>query len=179
MASLGSTFNTDDVPPSEFTPLPAGDYLVQIIESEVKPTKSGEGKQLVLTFEVLDGECQNRRVWERLNISNPSAQAQSIAQRALADLYTAVGLATVNDSEELHFKPLIVRLKIKDDGGDFGPQNRISRYLPAGGQPPEQKAPPSGDARSTNNGGAQATQQRPATAGPAAGGSRPWKTGTR
>jgi hypothetical protein len=65
MASLQG-FNANDVDPStEYEPIPSGKYLAMIIESETKPTKSGKGSYLQLTFQVLEGDYKNRIVWAR------------------------------------------------------------------------------------------------------------------
>lgn len=172
MANLGSTFNSNDVPANEFESLPPGDYLTQIIESEVKPTKKKDGKQLILVFEVIAGSMERRRHWERLNIENPNPKAQTIAHQALAQLGNAVGVPIINDSEELHFKPVTIRLKVKkNDDSQYGDQVQISKYiavngggLPAGKSQPSRSEPELSTARSTQNGGAPATE-------------RPWQRG--
>ncbi len=137
MADLNQDFNPNEVPEDDrsFEPLPAGDYMMQVIESDIKPTKTG-GDQLVLTLEVIEGPMSNRRVWDRMNIRNQSADAQRIAQRALADLCLAVGVASLRNSEDLHFKPFVGRLTIKvDKKGEYGPSNSV-RYKPRGGVAP-------------------------------------------
>lgn len=172
MADLPEDFNPADVPEDDrsFEPLPAADYAMQVIESDVKETKSGSSKQLVLTLEVTEGPMTNRRMWDRLNITNQNADAQRIAQRALADLCLAIGVSSLRNSEELHFKPFIGRVTIKPDKtGQYGPQNAV-RYKARGGvagaparptAPPQQKTP-----------GAKA---QPPVQQAAAAGARPWK----
>ena len=50
MANLNG-FNANDVEPnSTFEPIPAGKYVAAITASETKPTKSGGGSFLELTF---------------------------------------------------------------------------------------------------------------------------------
>jgi hypothetical protein len=181
MAELDQEFNAADVPEDDrsFDPIPAGDYQMQVVESEIKPTKSGSGDQLVLTLEVIDGPHQNRKVWDRMNIRNENADAQRIAQRALADLCLAIGIANLKNSEQLHFKPFVGRVTIKaDKSGQYGPQNAI-RYKPRGGTVPAGKAQPqpglANQQPTERRSGAQ-TAERP-TAGTAqtAPGARPWK----
>lgn len=177
MANLGGTFRTEDVPPSEFDTLPPGEYLAQIIESEVKPTKDNTGKQLVLTFEVMSGPQERRRHWERLNIINSSAKAQMIAHQNLAQLCNAIGVPSCDDSEQLHFKPVMIRLKTKKSSDpQYGDSVQIGKYFPVHGAPPAQRAPSSptqGDtstARSTFNGGAQSAVRQNG------GSNRPWQS---
>ena len=50
------SFNATQVQPqASFDPIPAGKYICQIVESEIKSTKAGTYQQLALTWEVLDG----------------------------------------------------------------------------------------------------------------------------
>lgn len=170
---LDQAFDPNSVPEDDrtFDPLPAGDYLMQVTESEIKPTKSGSGEQLILTLEVVDGPHQNRKVWDRLNIRNENADAQRIAQRALADLCLAIGVTSLRDTSDLHFKPFTGRVTIQaDKTGQYGPQNRV-RYKPRSGQPPAGKAPVHPGAGAAG----QPAAQRQTTAAAPAAGARPWK----
>ncbi|CAL8972779.1 hypothetical protein RHODGE_RHODGE_01003 [Rhodoplanes serenus] len=187
MVEFLETFDPNEVPEDDrsFDPIPAGEYLMQVIESEIKSTKSGSGEQLVLTLEVVEGPCANRRVWDRLNIRNQNADAQRIAQRSLADLCLAVGVMSLRDTEDLHFKPFIGKVTIKTDkSGQYGPQNAV-RYKPRGGQPPAGKSAPQGQsaarpssAPSAGSGQSAGRTSLATTASPsraaAGGGSRPW-----
>lgn len=174
MTELNETFDPNQVPEDDrnFDPIPAGDYMMQVEESEIKPTKSGSGEQLILTLVVIDGPHQNRKIWDRLNIRNENADAQRIAQRALADLCLAVGVASLRNTEELHFKPFTGRVTIQaDKTGQYGPQNRV-RYKARGGQPPVGKAAAQGVVQRTVD--PQQQQRQPAPQQQTAG-ARPWK----
>lgn len=64
------TFDASSISPAEpMEPLPAGRYQAQIVESEMRPTKAGDGQYLWLGFDVLDGPHKGRKFWERLNLS--------------------------------------------------------------------------------------------------------------
>ncbi len=70
MANLNN-FNANNVEPqTEFDAIPAGKYLAVITSSEMKPTKSGNGAYLELTFDVIEGEFKGRKLWARLNLDN-------------------------------------------------------------------------------------------------------------
>lgn len=135
MANLDG-FNANDVEPAaDFEPIPAGKYLVVITDSEMKPTKSGSGQYLELTFQVIDGPHKNRKLWSRLNLDNPSAQAVDIARGELSAICRAVGVMQPRDSSELHDRPLLVTVKCRrrEDTGDV--VNEIKGYAksePAG-----------------------------------------------
>jgi hypothetical protein len=166
MADLGETFDPDTVPESEYNgePLPAGMYQVQISESEIAETKAGNGTMLKLTFDVIDGPFTNRKLWDQLCIRHTNAQAQTIAQRALADIFQATGTPPSRDSEDLHFKPMMVKVTIKQDE-TYGPKNEIRAYKPLSAV----SAPPAGKPAASRPAAAPVAS---AAAKPAGG--RPW-----
>ena len=56
MANLGATFDATTVDPATaFEILPPGKYVVQIVASEMRPTKDGGGQYLWLEIDVLEG----------------------------------------------------------------------------------------------------------------------------
>jgi hypothetical protein len=128
MANLGN-FNANNVAPAtDFEPIPAGKYLAVIVESEMKPTKSGDGHYLELKFQLLEGPFKNRMLWSRLNLDNPNPQAVQIAQAELSSICRAVGVLTPGDSVQLHGLPLVigVRLKRRSDTDEL--TNEIRSY---------------------------------------------------
>jgi hypothetical protein len=130
MAALGKTFDPSTVQDDDV--LPAGDYKAQIIDSELVPTKAGDGQRLTLTYEVTDGPFAKRQFWQGLNIVNPNAQAQSIAERELKRVTAALGLGPITDSDVLHFKPMIVNLGIEKGDGQYRDKNVVKGNKPLG-----------------------------------------------
>lgn len=115
-------FNANEVEPAVgFDPIPAGKYLAIITESEMKPTKSGVGKFLQLTFQILEGEHKGRLVWARLNLDNPNATTVRIARAELSAICRAVGVMAPKDSIELHNLPLVITVahKKRQDSGEI------------------------------------------------------------
>lgn len=107
-------FNANEVEPAVgFDPIPAAKYLAVITESEMKPTKSGVGKFLQLTFQILEGEFKSRLVWARLNLDNPNATTVKIARAELSAICRAVGVMAPKDSIELHNLPLVISVAHK------------------------------------------------------------------
>lgn len=132
MASL-SGFNAAEVDPTDsFTPVPAGDYPVVIVESEMKDTRDGKGQYLQLVLEVIDGNMKGRKLWDRLNLVNANSTAVEIAQKTLSQICHAVKLLQPQDSAELHGKPMKATVIVKDDPG-YGPRNEVKGYKPVGG----------------------------------------------
>lgn len=175
MAQLGQQFDASAVPPSDrnFDNIPSGNYEAQIVESEVVPTKAGTGKMLKLTWEIITGQFANRKVFQQINIENQSAQAQAIGQRQLADICEAAGTGVIRDSEELHFKPVLVRVGVDKPNEGYEPKNEIKRVksLSAQGAPAAGAGRAAASPPRSSPGTSQAPppQQRPAAAG-----SRPW-----
>lgn len=134
MASLGTTFDAHTVEPNAPRDiLPPGDYLLQIIRSEMKATKNRSGHYLELEMDVLDGVAAGRKLWDRLNLVNQNQQAADIANRTLSAICHATGQMTVSDSEQLHFKPMIAKVAVRPAGPDKtgtqrDAQNEIKGY---------------------------------------------------
>ncbi len=145
MATLN--FNAHEVEPSvAFEAVPAGKYIAVIVDSEMKQTKSGNGNYLELTFEITEGEYKGRKVWARLNIDNPSADAVKIARGELSAICRAVNVMTPNDSVDLHNLPLEINVKCKkrDDSDEIS--NEIKGYAakaaPVTSSEPQQQSAP-------------------------------------
>ena len=147
MATLN--FNAHEVEPTvAFEAIPAGKYNAVIVDSEMKQTKSGNGSYLELTFEVTEGEYKGRKVWARLNIDNPSADAVKIAKGELSAICRAVNVMTPNDSVDLHNLPLEITVKCKRNSENGEITNDIKGYAakgssvnPKSDSTPQQSAP--------------------------------------
>ena len=147
MATLN--FNANEVEPTvAFEAIPAGKYNAVIVDSEIKQTKSGNGSYLELTFEVTEGEYKGRKVWARLNIDNPNADAVKIARGELSAICRAVNVMTPNDSVDLHNLPLEITVKCKRNSENGEITNDIKGYAAKGalvnkapGSAPQQSAP--------------------------------------
>ena len=165
-----------------FTPVPPGKYLLEIQESDIRPTKSGTGEYLYLVIRVVTGPYENRLIFDRLNFSNPNPQAQEIAQKALKRLVRLCGLPLSIlhdlDTERLHFKRFEAVVTVRQDTG-FGPQNAV-RYPDV---PDEQGVPLATPQRSNGLPAATAAQPRPAPQQlprlEPSGGDKPWKKAPR
>ena len=125
-----SGFNAAEVAPEtgRRTVIPTGDYRAMIVDSDVKPTKTG-GEMIVLTVQVLDGQYAGEQITDRLNIVNANPKAVAIAQGRLSAICHAVGVLTPNDTVELHNKPFSIRVEVKPDSfvGDNGETVNIER----------------------------------------------------
>ena len=128
MATLNG-FDANQVDPAvAYAPVPAGDYVAVMTESEMKPTKSGTGEYLQCTFQIIEGQHQGRNVWARLNLKNPNAEATRIARAELSAICHAVGVMTPKDSLELHNLPLVVKVSVKKREDNGALTNEIKGY---------------------------------------------------
>jgi hypothetical protein len=126
-------------PIGSFELLPVGEYLVIISGSEYKKTKPKDGRvvseYLSLTFTVVDGESKGRKLFASLHIDNPNPDAKEIAKRTLSAICACIDTPRPKMTEEMHNKPLVVKVAIRPANGQFDAQNEIKAYKRADGKP--------------------------------------------
>src|SRR3954452_21537851 len=171
MAFLGTTFDATQVEPkTPFEVIPAGKYHVQIVNSQMRDTKGATGQYLWMELSIMDGPHANKRLFDRLNLVNPSEKAVEIAQGTLSAICRAIGQMSVSDSEQLHNRSMIANVKIRPEGPDKNgimrsAQNEIGGYLPMNGA----SQPVAATARPAAAPAAQAAQATPQPTTP------PWR----
>jgi hypothetical protein len=173
MANLGDTFDPSTISASSYDPLPVGEYRAEIIASEVKPTKNGLGQYLQIEMQILDGEYASRHVWDRLNLWNQNAQTVEIAQRTLKQLCDAVGSGPITDSEELHQRPFVLKVRMTANKQTGEMQNAFNYKAEGDAQPARPAAPTARPAAPTAR-----PVSPPQAAAPKAAG-KPWERAKR
>ena len=124
-------FDANNVEPNApREPVPAGWYKAVITSSEEKPTKAQTGSYLQMGIEIIEGDHAGRKVTERLNLNNPNSTAVEIAQRTLSSICRATGVMTPRQSDDLHDKPMMVKVKVKPGDASYGPSNEVDDYAP-------------------------------------------------
>ena len=113
MASLNFDASGIDTT-SQFDAIPAGDYEAMVTDSTMKSTKDGTGQYLELTVEIQTGQFQGRRLFDRLNLQNRNPKAVEIAQKQLAQLCHATSVLQVQDSQQLHNRPIVMKVAVKN-----------------------------------------------------------------
>lgn len=128
--------------------IPAGTYLAHITESDIRTLGSGNGQGLKLTFEIIDGQHKGRKVWDNLNIQHNNETTQRIAQAQLSALCHAVNVIKLEDTSALHYKPVKIKVTVREAEGKYQESNNIKGYESAYGAIPAPVAPtaPSADA---------------------------------
>jgi hypothetical protein len=118
-------FDTHSVnPQTDFAAIPPGKYPVIVEKAEVKQTKAGTGHYLEVQFSVLDGQCRNCKLWDRINVDNPNQQCVDIGLRSLSALGQSLGIANIQATEQLLNGVCIAHVKVKNE------QNEIRTYSP-------------------------------------------------
>lgn len=173
MAELN--FIATDAPENQYDPLPAGDYLCQVSDSDFRDSKNGNSQYLALTLEVIDGPRAGRKLWENFVLSHAtSTKAVDIGKQKLADLCRAVGVMHVRHSEELHGIPFFAKVTV-EEGQDGTLQNRVKRYASAN-KPASAPRGPAPQPAQANRGPAAQVSRGPA---PAASRPAPWASTPR
>lgn len=150
MAKLPKSFTADGPEMGTFDALPKDRYPMQVIESEVKPTKKAKeakdpslGQLAVFKWEVIAGEYKGRTVYNQINIVNENPQAVEIGNKELTSMCKALGLEGMEDTEETHGIPCYVELGVEEDAkGKYPDKNVFKKYEPYDDTP---KAPPKKD----------------------------------
>jgi hypothetical protein len=145
MALLPDKFKASEHEPmQDFEPIPADEYTLQVIKSEMKDTKDKTGKYLNLQLQVIDHEKYSKRlIFVLLNLVNKNETAVEIAQRELRSLCDAVGITALEDSVELHGIPFKASVGIKQGNDGYPPKNVIKKYHKKGEvKKPSKKASP-------------------------------------
>lgn len=159
MSSLN--FNAANVAPAEAPEaIPAGWYIAQMVESEMKPTSNGQGAYLATVYQVLEGKYKGAKLFDRINLQNSNPTAVEIGYRQLSAICHAVGVIQVEDSAQLHNRPLGVKVSLRPagpgaDGKNYDASNEVKGYKAASAvqvesnpamnsfqPPPTQFAPP-------------------------------------
>jgi len=119
-----------------FGVLPIGWYEAKVIDSEIK--EGPQGDYIKWTYEMTG---KPNRVWDVMSLSN------EIAMNRLKSLAAACGHHNPNfiaDTEELHGREFMVRLKIEEDEtGRYEPKNKATSFKLINGDntPPQPSAP--------------------------------------
>jgi hypothetical protein len=144
MSLLDQTFSADDMPVSEksYQVLPAGWYTATITGAELKATKAGTGQYIAIKYDITGPTHQGRIVFNNLNIRNPNATAEEIGRQQLGEVMRAIGLAKVQDTDELIGGQLSIKVAIRSSD-QYGDQNEVKGFKAvAGSVPPAPAAKP-------------------------------------
>jgi predicted metal-binding protein len=139
MALITDSINFDNVdkmvPPG---PVPNGDYILAMIESDYKTSNSNpDNRYIDAVFQVMEGACKGRRIYIKYNVLNKNSVAESIGKSHYFALCEALGKnpKMVGDTIALHniiFCAKVNTKVTKDQNGQDFAYNIITQYLPYG-----------------------------------------------
>lgn len=129
MTLLNTTFTASELPQSDnnFEPLPAGWYQAAIKGAEVKDTKAGTGQYIAVQYDILGPTHQGRVVFGNINIRNPNPKAEEIGHQQLGEIMRAIGLASLQDSDQLIGGNLSIKLSVRKSE-EYGDSNDVKGF---------------------------------------------------
>lgn len=144
MAFLGETFSTDSLPVSDrsYDLIPEGWYNATITKAELNNTKAGTGQKIDMRYDITGPTQQGRVVFGSVNVRNQSQKAEEIGRQQLGEIMRAVGLAKINDSDELIGGSICVRVKIKPAENGYDARNEVGGFKSASGVMPQVTSSP-------------------------------------
>lgn len=122
--------------------IPAGWYQGYMSASVMKPTNDGTGAYLEAEYVVLaPAEYAGRKVYDRMNLQNKNPVAVEIAYRTLSAVCHATGVIQIQDSAQLHNRPLQIKVGVRaattadksPDGKAHDASNEIKGYKAVNG----------------------------------------------
>jgi hypothetical protein len=163
MAFLDQSYSVDTLPESQsIEPIPSGWYTATITEASLNTTKSGTGKYIKVRYDITGPTHEGRVVFGNLNIRNANTDAERIGLQQLGELMRAIGLARVQDTDELIGGRCSIKVSVREDKtGQYGPQNDIR-----GWKATEGSRPPMAQPAATMPKPAQTTATAPAASSP-------------
>lgn len=146
MADLSNFFDDVDdrsvaASPGVPEPVPPGEYMLQVDQADLVPTKDQTGMMLKCVLTIVSGEFEGRKVFPQFNVRNKSAQAQTIGIGELKALAIACGVdweVARTDTDALLYKPFRANIGFEKEqinpatGLPYPPKNRVMKYIPAG-----------------------------------------------
>jgi len=133
MANLGNFDANQHEPAVERGPLPSGWYAMQIVNSEMRATKDKDGHYLWIEYEMMEAlhpDYKGRKAWQQLNLDNPNTETVRISNSQLSSICRSVGVMQVQDSNQLHGKPLSIKLGVEPATEKYKAKNVVNAYAP-------------------------------------------------
>lgn len=141
MAFLGETYETSALPEGRsYDLLPDGWYTATISKAELGNTKSGTGQKIDIRYDITGPTQQGRVIFGAVNIRNQSQEAEEIGRQQLGEIMRAIGLARVQDTDELIGGTLSIKVKTKPADGAYKARNEIAGWKAIDGAAPPKPA---------------------------------------
>lgn len=134
---LDQPINVNSLPESDrsYEPVPPGWYTARIHSAEVKDTKAGNGQYIKMRYDIVGPSHQGRVIFGNLNIRNPNAKAEQIGRQQLGEMMRAIGLAEIQDTDQLIGGTCEIKLDIQAADGDYAARNEVRGWQHSGSAP--------------------------------------------
>lgn len=119
-------------------PLPNASYEAEITGAEKKTSAKSGNDYCEVTWLVTSGKHAGRLVWDIMNLwykssdADKQAKTRNIAQKRLNEIGQAAGRILTNPGQ-LAGISAIIRTKVRQGSGEYGPQTAIVAVLPKPG----------------------------------------------
>lgn len=150
MAILGAAL-TDELNKTaaeDFSPVPAGEYIVRVVKADLAQTKDGTGQMVKVEFDILAPAYQGRKLFARFNLRNRSPKAEQIGKSQFKALYLAGNVPEpVIDTDQLLGITVKATVTVREAHDGYGPSNDVRGYkalAPANDAIPQPAMPPAG-----------------------------------
>jgi len=130
MSQFNYVPDTNDLYTGSSEALPAGEYRVQITDTDIVDSKSGDAEMIKIIYEVVaDPKFDGRKIFDNLIIKHTSSvDAVRIGKQKINTICAMTGVKGMKDTAQLHGKTLSLLLGVKEYNGAM--QNTIKKYLP-------------------------------------------------
>jgi hypothetical protein len=134
---LDQPINVNSLPESDrsYDPVPPGWYTARIHSAEVKDTKAGNGQYIKMRYDIVGPAHQGRVIFGNLNIRNPNAKAEQIGRQQLGEMMRAIGLAEIQDTDQLIGGTCEIKLDIQAADGEYAARNEVRGWKHSGSAP--------------------------------------------
>jgi hypothetical protein len=121
----------EDASPA-FALLPRDRYEAEIVSAMAGLTKNGKGYSVVLNWSIIEGDFENRTLWQNILIQHESEEAQKFGRQKFKDVLIALGITEdVTDLTVMCNKPCLIGVIVRSDkNGQYADRNEISRVMP-------------------------------------------------
>jgi hypothetical protein len=140
---LDQPINVNSLPESDrsYDPVPPGWYSARVHSAEVKDTKAGNGQYIKIRYDIIGPAHQGRVIFGNLNIRNPNSKAEQIGRQQLGELMRAIGLAEIQDTDQLIGGTCEIKLDIQAADGDYAARNEVRGWKHGGAAAPAPAKP--------------------------------------
>lgn len=122
--------NNVEVEQRDFEPIPAGKYVLQVADAEVRETKSGTGEYIWAELEVVGSDFEGRKIFTNFNIKNDNEKAVEIGMQQLKSMMLAAGKkdCALKNASDLCGLRALAKVKVRKDE-TWGDRNEVHYWI--------------------------------------------------